>query len=502
MSKTGTICALLIVTAVPLVAHAADRAGELNLLARVTWGATPASAEQIRAMGMQRWLDWQLHPTAADTLPLAAQAEIEALPISHRSMLDFFEERADRLRVINPISDPAEKQAAQQAFQQWMSDVARQAAARNILRDLYSPAQLREQMTWFWFNHFNVHQYKNEVRLLLPDYEEQALRPNALGKFRDLLSATLHHPAMLQYLDNAANGVGHINENYAREIMELHTMGVGAGYTQTDVQELARVLTGLGIDARPEDPKLKPDLQSQLVRNGLFEFNPARHDYGDKVFLGQTIKGRGLAEADQVVDILARQPATARHISLQLAQFFVADTPPPGLVDAMAQVFLKTDGDVALVLQTMFRSPAFAASLGQKFKDPVHYALSAVRLAYGDKIILNTIPIQNWLNRLAEGLYNHETPDGYALGSASWSGPGQLAVRFEVARQIGFGSAGLFKPPEPGAVDHPAFPQLQNALYYDGLRSQLGPKTLAALDQAVSPQDWNLLFLCSPEFMY
>jgi uncharacterized protein (DUF1800 family) len=479
-----------------------DRTAELGLLARVTWGATPSSADQIHTMGMQRWLDWQLHPTASDTLPPEAQAAIDAMPISHRSMADFMTERADRARAVNLITDPADKQPAQQAFQQWMSDVARQAAARTILRDLYSPAQLREQMTWFWFNHFNVHQYKNEVRLLLPDYEEQALRPNALGKFRDLLSATLHHPAMLQYLDNAANGVGHINENYAREIMELHTMGVGSGYTQTDVQELARVLTGVGIDARPENPRLKPELQTQLVRNGLFEFNPARHDYGDKIFLGQTIKGTGLAEVDQVIDILARQPATARHISAELAEFFVADTPPPALVDRMAQVFLKTDGDIAQVLQTMFRSPAFAASAGQKFKDPVHYALSAVRLAYGDKVILNTAPIQNWLNRMAEGLYNHETPDGYPLNSASWNGPGQLAVRFEIARQIGFGSAGLFKPPEPGAVDHPAFPQLQNALYYDGLRSHLGPRTLAALDQAVSPQDWNLLFLCSPEFMY
>ena len=382
MAKIALAFALMALAA-PLAAQAAglpDSTAELSLVDRVTWGVTPSAMAQIRAMGTQRWLDWQLHPTANDTLPPDAQAEIDALPISHRSMADFLADKDASARAMKDITDPVEKQAAQRAYQQAMSDVARQAAARNVLRDLYSPAQLREQMTWFWFNHFNVHQYKADVRLLLPEYEENALRPNALGKFRDLLSATLHAPAMLRYLDNASNAVGHINENYAREIMELHTMGVGSGYTQTDVQELARVLTGVGIDPRPENPKLRPELQSQLVRDGLFEFDPARHDYGDKVFLGQTIKGSGLAEVDQVIDILASQPATARHISQELAEYFVADDPPHALVDRMAQTFLGTGGDIAKVLQTMFRSPEFAASAGKKFKDPAHYVMSAVRL--------------------------------------------------------------------------------------------------------------------------
>jgi hypothetical protein len=132
----------------------------------------------------------------------------------------------------------------------------------------------------------------------------------------------------------------------------------------------------------------------------------------------------------------------------------------------------------------------------------VQYVFSAVRLAYDDKVVLNTAPIQNWLNRLGEGLFNHETPDGYALTSASWSGPGQMMVRFEIARQIGSGSSGLFKPDVPGAVDQPAFPLIQNALYFNGLKQILSPTTLAALDQAVSPQDWNTLFLSSPEFMH
>jgi uncharacterized protein (DUF1800 family) len=285
--------------------------------------------------------------------------------------------------------------------------------------------------------------------------------------------------------------------------MELHTMGVGSGYAQSDVEALARILTGVGIDLKPEDPKLKPELQSQLVREGAFEFNPARHDYGDKTFLGHAIKGRGLAEVDEAIDILVRHPATATHLCRQIATYFVSDNPPVPLVQRMAQTFKTNDGDIAAVLSTMVHAPEFTASLkpGARFKDPVQYVFSAVRLAYDDKVILNTSSIQGWLNRLSEGLFNHDTPDGYAMTSASWNGPGQMMLRFEIARQIGSGSSGLFKPDVPNAVDQPAFPLIQNSLYFNGLRQTLGPTTLAALDQAVSPQDWNTLFLSSPEFM-
>ena len=476
--------------------HAASPAAlsDIALLDRITWGATESAAAGLHAMGRERWLAWQLHPTGADRLPAAAQAEIDGLAISQQPMATLVAEAIARERAAQAITDPAEKQLARQANQQAMAALARQAASRQILRDLYSPAQLREVMTWFWFNHFNVHQYKANIRAMVGDYEDRAIRPHALGRFRDLLAASLRHPAMLRYLDNAANAAGHINENYAREVMELHTMGVGSGYTQHDVEELARCLTGLGIDASPEGPRLGPQRRDQLVRDGLFEFNPARHDYGDKVFLGHAIKGSGLAETDAVVDILARQPATARHIALELATFFVADTPPPALVERMAQTFLHSDGDIAAVLLTLFHAPEFAAA-GGKFKDPVRYVFSAVRLAYGDRPVVNTVPVQNWLNRMAEGLYNHATPDGYSLRSEAWNGPGQLAVRFEIARQIGAGPAGLF-------AGQAAFPQLQNALYFADLRRTLSPATLAALDQATSPQDWNFLFLSSPEFMF
>jgi uncharacterized protein (DUF1800 family) len=476
---------------------------DMILLDRLTWGINASSAVHLQAVGTERWLAEQLHPASNTALPDAVRAQIEAMPDVHKLPFDIAVAFDQQAKSANQVVDPDQKKAAQQVYQQAMNDRAKQAAARTILRALYSPDQLRERMTWFWFNHFNVHQSKANLRILVGDYEDRAIRPYALGKFRDLLVATLHHPAMLRYLDNADNAAGHLNENYAREIMELHSMGVGSGYAQSDVEALARILTGVGIDLKPEDPKLRPELQSQFVREGAFEFNPARHDYGDKTFLGHAIKGRGLAEVDEAVDILVRHPATATHLSRQIASYFVSDNPPDSLVQRMAQTFKATDGDIAAVLSAMVHAPEFTASLkpGSRFKDPAQYVFSAVRLAYDDKVIRNTSPIQSWLNRLSEGLFNHDTPDGYAMASASWNGPGQMMLRFEIARQIGSGSSGLFKPEVPNAVDQPAFPLIQNSLYFNGLRQTLGATTLAALDQAVSPQDWNTLFLSSPEFM-
>jgi uncharacterized protein (DUF1800 family) len=470
------------------LAPAADKplaSSDLAQLNRVTWGVSAASAADLARLGPDKWLQTQLHPQAGDHLPPAVQAEIDALPISQMDTAAKAMDLQARAQANNAITDPDAKREAQQALQKDQQDLLKQAASREILRDVYSTDQLKEQMTWFWFNHFNVAASKANIRVLVGDYDDKALRPHALGKFRDLLEATLKHPAMLRYLDNADNAANRINENYAREIMELHTLGVGSGYTQKDVQELARILTGVGVDLKPENPKLKPDLAPQLIRNGLFEFNPARHDYGDKVFLGHTVKGRGFAEVEEALDILAKEPATAHHISSQLAAYFA-----------------NSDGDIAAVLETMFRSPEFKASLGGQFKDPMHYTISAVRLAYGDQVILNTAPVQNWLNRLAEPLYNHETPDGYPMAAAAWNGPGQMATRFEIARAIGSNSAGLFKPDEPGATDHPGFPQLQNALYYTTLSRVLAQPTQTSLQQAVSPQDWNTLFLSSPDFMH
>jgi len=482
--------------------RAADlSASDLALLNRVTWGANASSAAELRGLGAERWLKRQLHPPAGDRLPPSVQAQIDALTVARRPMAELVLEANAQGKLLKDITDPDQKKAAQQARQQALNAMGREAAARELLRDLYSPDQLKEQTTWFWFNHFNVHQQKANIRAMIGDYEDRAIRPHALGRFRDLLEATLRHPAMLRYLDNADNAAGQINENYAREIMELHTMGVGSGYSQKDVQELARILTGVGVDPRPEGPRLRPELQDQLIREGLFEFNPNRHDYGDKVFLGHAIKGSGFGEVEEALDILSRQPATANHVSAELAAYFVSDDPPPALVQRMAQSFQRSDGDIAEVLKTLFQSPEFRASLGGEFKDPVHYVVSAVRFSYGDRIILNTGPMQNWINRLAEGLYSHETPDGYPMNAATWDGPGQMATRFEIARQIGTGPQGLFRPDGSGAQEQPAFPQPQSPLFYAVVSRTLAPATRTALDQAISAQDWNTLFLSSPEFM-
>ncbi|HUB47376.1 MAG TPA: DUF1800 domain-containing protein [Acetobacteraceae bacterium] len=496
------IAAVTLPYALARQAKAAVPAQDLALVDALTWGANESAIAEFQALGRERWLQAQLHPPAEPRLPQPAQQQVDALAVSRRPVIELAADFGAAARIASEISDPAVRAEAQKAFQASMSDIARQAATASILRALYAPDQLRERMTWFWFNHFNVHQYKANIRVLVGDYEHTAIRRHAMGRFRDLLMSTLRHPAMLRYLDNADNAVGHLNENYAREIMELHTMGVGSGYTQQDVEQLARILTGAGIDPRPANPPLKPEWQNLLVRDGMFEFNPARHDFSDKVFLGRKIPGSGFAEIGQAVDMLCAHPATAQHIARQIALYFVADDPPKPLVDRMAQSFTRSQGNIASVLDTMVRAPELANSLGTRFKDPVRYIFSAVRLAYDDKIIVNTTPIQNWLNRLAEGLYNHQTPDGYAMESSAWDASGQMMTRFEIARQIGSSSAGLFKPPGADAVDEPAFPLLQNGLYFDGLRATLSAQTRATLDKATSPQDWNTLFLCSPEFMH
>lgn len=478
---------------------------DLALIDRVTWGANESTAAEFVALGRDHWLERQLHPGPKDRLPAAAQAIINALPIATHPLTEIAWPLTAQQRNANQIPDAEQKRTLQQAFQQSLNELGRQAATRSLVRDLYSADQLREKMTWFWFNHFNVHLYKSDIRETIGDYEEQ-LRHHALGRFRDLLRATATHPAMLRYLDNSENAKGHINENYAREIMELHTMGVGSGYTQEDVQELARILTGVGVNFQPPDPnapKLNIMAQPDHIRAGLFEFNPARHDYSVKHFLGHTIEGRGFAEVEQALDILARQPATATFVSRKIATYFLSDTPPDALVQRMAQAFRTTDGDIVSVLLVMFKSPEFAGSLQakSKYKDPMQFVLSAVRLAYDTKVILNAGPVMGWLNRLAEGLYNHPTPDGYPMMAAAWNGPGQMATRFEIARQIGSTAAGMFKAPPPDTAERPAFPQIAGAFYFNVVQPTLSAATRSALDQAGSPQEWNTLFLSSPEFM-
>lgn len=473
----------------------------LAMQQRVSWGINAGSVRQLRQQGWDGYLQGQLHPGKA-VLPPAIQAQIDTMTISQTPMDQLVIGIEQRRKEGYAVMDDSAKQQAQKDYQQELNRLAREAATRSLLLDVYSPNQLQQQLSWFWLNHFSVHQGKHNLRAMVGDYEMNAIAPHALGKFRDLLAATVHHPAMLRYLDNEANAANRINENYARELMELHTLGVNGGYGQKDVQELARILTGVGVNLGTDTPKVKPALQTQYVRRGLFEFNPNRHDYGDKQFLGQTVKGRGLAELDEALDRLSRSPATARFISGKLAQYFVGDTPPEALVAGMAQTFRQTDGDIASVLQTLFASEAFKLSLGRKFKDPMHYVVSAVRLSYDDKPILNAGPMLGWLSRMGQPLYGRQTPDGYPLLDTAWTSPGQMTTRFDIARTIASGSAGLFRTEGPQPLEKPAFPQLASAVYFQSIEPALSPATRLALQQAGTPQEWNTFLLSSPEMMH
>lgn len=470
-------------------------------LNRLTWGASSSALAQATGQDASALLARQLAPGPA-TLPAAAQTQIAALTLSQKPFTALMIELEQRRRDADALKNDDEKKAAQQAYQQELNRLAREAASRHVLRALYSPRQLQEQMTWFWLNHFSVFQNKANLRAMVGDYEDTAIRPHALGRFRDLLGATALHPAMLRYLDNEQNAVNRINENLARELMELHTLGVDGPYTQKDVQELARVLTGAGINLTNTDtPVGRRELQAYYVRRGVFEFHPGRHDFTPKTLLGQPLQQRGLAELDEALDRLARHPATARFVSRKLAQYWLADNPPPALVERMAQAFSASDGDIAVTMRTLLSSPEFAQGAGLKFKDPMRYVVSALRLAYDERVILNTGPVLNWLNRLGQPLYGRQTPDGWPLDEGAWASPGQMTVRFEVARAIGSGSAGLFRSEGPTPQEVPAFPQLANALYYQALQHNLGSSTRAALAQAGSPQEWATFLLSSPEMM-
>jgi uncharacterized protein (DUF1800 family) len=472
-----------------------------DLTNRLTWGASSSSVERFQARGAKAYLAAQLHPVKAAGLPAEVQAQIDSMTIVQRPLMDLVQDMEQRRKDADANTNNDAKKVAQQDYQTEMNRLAREAATRHLLRALYSPHQIQEEMTWFWLNHFSVHQGKSNLRAMVGDYENTAIRPHALGKFRNLLGSVVQHPAMLRYLDNENNATDRLNENFARELLELHTLGVNSGYTQNDVQELARVLTGVGINLGTTKPESRKELQGYYVRRGLFEFNPARHDFGDKVLLGQSIRSRGLGELDEALDRLARSPSTARLISKKLATYWLNDAPALPLLQSMAQTFERTDGDIADTLEVLFTSPEFAKSEPKKFKDPVRFVVSAVRLAYDERPVLNVGPMLNWINRMGEPLYGRATPDGYSLQSTAWASPGQLTTRFEVAKAIGSGSAGLFRTEGPQPQERPAFPQLANSLYYQSIIKALGPATRNALDQATSSQEWNTFLLSSPEMM-
>ncbi len=328
--------------------------------------------------------------------------------------------------------------------------VAEDLISERLTRDIYSNAQLQEVMTDFWLNHFNVYLRKNEqMPYYLVSYERDTIRPRSLGKFEDILEAVAHSPAMLAYLDNAQSigpdslaatraemaaarrpGLKNkvhegLNENYARELMELHTLGVNGGYTQADVTQVARVLTGWTID--------------QPVVKAQFSFNPNRHEPGTKKVLGKKIKDRGEQEGVQLLHMLASSPATAHFISRKLAVRFVSDDPPQSLVDRMAKSYMSSRGDIAVVLKTLFRSPEFwsTSTYRAKVKTPLEFVVSAARATNAD--IANLLPLANNLRQMGMPVYGAIPPTGYDWKSSTWVSTGALVDRMNFALSLAAG---------------------------------------------------------------
>ncbi|HEX3986048.1 MAG TPA: DUF1800 domain-containing protein [Acidobacteriaceae bacterium] len=319
-----------------------------------------------------------------------------------------------------------------------------------VLRDVYSERQLQEVMTDFWLNHFNVYLRKGPFApWYLADYQDKVIRPRALGKFEDLLVATAQSPAMLFYLDQTESVGPHsmaavraewfqrpggkgrtlgINENYARELMELHTLGVDGGYTQKDVIEVAKAFTGWGIE--------RPD------QGGEFVFNPRRHEPGPKFVLGKKIPDRGEGEGLAILHMLAMSPATAHHVSYQIAQRLVSDTPPPALVDAMAATWMKTGGDIREVLRTMLQRPEFWSkeTYRAKVKTPEEYVISAVRATGGE--VVHPAALVEAIGQLGMPLYGCQTPNGYAWTAEAWLNSGELLDRMNFSMALADNSAG------------------------------------------------------------
>jgi uncharacterized protein (DUF1800 family) len=314
--------------------------------------------------------------------------------------------------------------------------IARDLMEGKLLRAVYSDRQLEEVLTDFWFNHFNVFLDKGADRYLVTEYEREAIRPHVLGKFKDLLTATAKSPAMLFYLDNwqsvgpnapqgrgPGGGARGLNENYGRELLELHTLGVDGGYTQKDVTEAARCFTGWTI------------FQPQRV--GTFVFNARAHDRGEKTVLGVTIPaGGGMEDGEKVLDIVAHHPATAHFISRKLAMRFVADDPPEALVGRMAATFTKTDGDLRAVMKTMLESKEFfsQAAYQSKMKSPLEVVASAARAVNAE--IDFAFPLANQVAQLGEPLYRKQEPTGYSNNSQEWLNSAGLMARMNFALQL------------------------------------------------------------------
>ncbi|MGF1603464.1 MAG: DUF1800 family protein [Thermosynechococcaceae cyanobacterium] len=464
-----------------LPAQAATDPRAIHILRRLSFGPRPGDLERVQSIGVEGYIKEQLAPQKLKQPPQLQQQlrQFETLKLSPMQVSQAYRSQPKKGQ------SEAERKADQKRRNQPLSE-ARQA---RIVRAIASSSQLEEVMVNFWFNHFNVSSDKGNVKYWIGDYEQSAIRPHALGSFRELLGATAQHPAMLFYLDNwlntAPNSPGArgqfkgLNENYARELLELHTLGVDGGYTQADVVATAETLTGWGIPRPPQAAQYPAG----------FYFDAKRHDNRPKTVLGSKITGQGQAAGEQVLDLLAQHPATAQHISYELAQYFVADQPPPALVKRLAQRYLKTNGDIRAVLDTLFHSPEFwdEKYVGTKFKTPYEYVISTLR-AQGSDANIDTNRVLGMLNQLGMPLFRCRTPDGYANTQAEWLNPEAITRRVSLATTLARGGGRQAVAADPDPVMQAVGPQISS-------------QTQSLI--ATSPKNLKAaLILGSPDFMY
>jgi uncharacterized protein (DUF1800 family) len=489
----------------------------IHVLNRLTYGIRAGDIDRVQSIGLDKYIQEQLNPDSIAESPALTErlAKLETIDLSPVELFQQYNP-APPNNGQNPevISRRIERKQGR--------EVTNQAREARLWRSIYSQRQLQEVMVDFWYNHFNVYADKGIDRIWVGAYERQAIRPYALGKFRDLVGATARHPAMLFYLDNWQNVAPNptrkgksqgLNENYARELMELHTLGVDSGYKQDDVIALARILTGWGF----KQPGQKiPDGYS-------FNFNANRHDFSNKKFLNQNIVGSGIGEGEQALDLLSRHPSTARHISFKLAQYFVSDNPPRSLVDRLAKKFITTEGDIKQVLNTLFYSPEFMDKkyYGVKFKTPYQYAISSIRAIDPGKdnsqinnatdrvglprygFINNPKPLNDFLTQLGMSIYGCPTPNGYKNTQDAWLNPDSMTRRLNFVTNLGSGKMPILLP-SIGSTNLPRQNSIQiidpNELIVT-LGNNFSPKTQQAI-AASNPNIRAALILGSPEFMY
>jgi uncharacterized protein (DUF1800 family) len=505
----------------------------LHAINRLTFGPRPGDIDRVTTMGVQAFINEQLNPNTlpeADSVKEVAAAN-ETARESNEDLLRIFrsvqserdarsarrareEEAAAKGQTktaaggqAKPAADsmpaasmgqaqsmmagPDQASPKTQSMIDYYNRATRQFLLAKLTRDSESPRQLEALMVDFWFNHFNVFTDKEYDGILIGSYENDAIKPHALGKFKDLVRATCYHPAMLWYLDNSQNkAAGSVNENYARELMELHTLGVDGGYSQRDVIELARVLTGLTIATHMRTGGLAQVSGLKQIGNEGAYFNIKQHDMGNKVLLGHVIEGTGAQEIDEALDILTRHPATAHHICYQLAQYFISDQPPATLVNKLAERFTSTDGNIRSVLKDLFASEEFwqARYTNNKFKTPLRYAVSSVRAVDGH--IKKTDRIANFLTQQGQRIYGCLTPDGYKNTKEQWLDPDALLHRIEFAMTVGAGKL-------PGVeIKTPDSKALEKTLG----ESNFSANTVAVVEKA--PKNLKAAaVLGSPEFM-